>query len=61
MATNEKATKDAYNGYPFVDVMSNVKKKYTPSRPSFVFSWEKSFKESISSSTSDNTMIEKII
>ena len=36
MATNEKATKDAYNGYPFVDVMSNVKKKYTPSRSSFV-------------------------
>ena len=50
MATNEKATKDAYNGYPFVDVMSNVKKKYTSSRSSFVLCKEKTFEESILSS-----------
>ena len=59
MDTNEKTTKDAHNGYPFPDVMPNVKKKYTPSCNSFVFCGEKSFKESILSYTSDNTLIEQ--
>ena len=59
MDTNEKTTKDAHNGYPFADVMSNVKKKYTPACNSFVFRGKKSFKESILSYTSDNTLIEQ--